>query len=103
MLRYFEQQRNNPKADAEQLSDITDTDDSAEWEVKQNIARQVVKEMGDPCKTVLNLYYWQRKSMREIAILMNYQNEQVAKNRKSKCMKTLKELLREQFRKNDLL
>lgn len=105
MLKYFAQQRKNPNLAPEQQSEIMDTDETIDPNEKEKhrIACQLVKEIGDPCKTVLNLYYWQKKSMREIAIIMNYQNEQVAKNRKSKCIKTLKELLREQFRKKELL
>lgn len=52
---------------------------------------KILNELGEPCNTVLSLFYWKQKSMKEIAIRMNYTSEQVAKNRKSLCLKTLKE------------
>lgn len=63
---------------------------SEEWMEMQNEIREVVEKLQEPCNTVLSLYYWERKSMREIAAEMNYKNEQIAKNRKSLCIKTLK-------------
>lgn len=82
--------------------EITETDETDEWNKKQEIARQLVFEMKNPCKEILNLYYWQQKSMYEIAVAMNYKNEQIAKNRKSICLKTLKAALIEKFKKEGL-
>lgn len=57
------------------------------------ITFDLVAAMEVPCQSVLSLYYWEQKSMAQIAQAMNYKNEQVAKNRKSLCMKKLKALL----------
>ena len=48
--------------------------------------RQLVENMPEPCKTILWNYYWGGKSMKEIAEAMNYNNADVAKSQKSKCM-----------------
>mgnify|MGYP000082089770 FL=1 len=42
---------------------------------------------------VLRLYYFDRKKMSEIASILGFKNEQVAKNLKCKAMKKLKELM----------
>lgn len=42
---------------------------------------------------VLRLYYFERKKMSEIAMILGFKNEQVAKNLKCKAMKKLKELM----------
>lgn len=72
-------------------------DESTEWEEIQRIAYQTVKNMQEPCNTVLTLFYWKGNSMKEIAARMNYKNEMVAKNRKSLCLKTVKELIKQKI------
>lgn len=54
---------------------------------------EMINEMGDPCKSVLSMYYFRKMSMKNIAIAMKYSNERVAKVRKFKCLKRLKEQL----------
>lgn len=83
-------------------SSMADTD-SEEGEPVQDVVNEVVSAMGNPCNQLLSLFYWERKSMKEIANIMDYKNEQVAKNRKSNCMKKLKERLLIRFREEDLM
>ena len=52
--------------------------------------REVVSQMGEPCATILRMYYWQDKSMREIASAEGYSNADTAKTLKSRCMAKLK-------------
>lgn len=74
---------------------IEENDDEKEWHQAQDIARLLVQEADDGCREVLTLYYWDRLRMSEIALRMNYQSEQVAKNKKSSCLRRLTyELLR---------
>ncbi len=54
-------------------------------EVKKHIGTLDVK-----CQEVLGLFYWKRFSMEAIAHEMGFKNEQVARNRKSKCLKLLR-------------
>lgn len=49
--------------------------------------------IGEICKDILTGFYFQKKSMREMLEAFHYENEQVLRNKKSKCMKKLKELL----------
>jgi RNA polymerase sigma factor (sigma-70 family) len=50
-------------------------------------------EIGDLCKRLLTGFYYEDKSMRELLHEFDYENEQVLRNKKSKCMKKLKDLL----------
>ena len=50
--------------------------------------------MGQKCKEVLYNFYFHRMSMHSIAQELNFANEQVAKNKKSRCLKKLKSLIR---------
>ena len=49
-------------------------------------------KLGDPCKTILTLYYYKRLSMDQIADQLGYNNKDTAKNMKYKCMKRLREI-----------
>ncbi|MEO1260469.1 MAG: sigma-70 family RNA polymerase sigma factor [Bacteroidota bacterium] len=53
----------------------------------------VFEKLGGDCKKVLVLHIYQFLSMQEIAATMNYDSDQVARNKKYKCLKKLKELI----------
>lgn len=53
----------------------------------------VLSQIGQVCSKILTGFYYEDKSMKELLSEFNYENEQVLRNRKSKCMKKLKELL----------
>jgi RNA polymerase sigma factor (sigma-70 family) len=74
-----------------------------DWERKQEIVYRAVCEMPEPCNSILTLFYYDRKSMAEIARTFNYKNEQVAKNRKYLCIGKLKEIIIPQLKKEDLI
>lgn len=61
-------------------------------ENKQKLV-QVFEQIGDVCKKILNSFYYENLSMKEMLVLFNYDNEQVLRNKKSKCMKHLKDLI----------
>jgi RNA polymerase sigma factor (sigma-70 family) len=52
-----------------------------------------LKEMGPPCKTLLQYFYYEKKNMDEIASLMDYKNPATAKNQKYKCLQRLKKMV----------
>ncbi|HWP82361.1 MAG TPA: sigma-70 family RNA polymerase sigma factor [Bacteroidota bacterium] len=56
--------------------------------------RHALEELGDPCKTLLLLYYWEEKSMSEIAEQMGFANAETAKSKKYQCKKALEEIVR---------
>lgn len=54
---------------------------------------QVIGQLGDACKQVLVAFYYQDLSMKEMLAFLPYENEQVIRNKKYKCLKKLEELL----------
>lgn len=64
---------------------------------------QLLGSLGKNCKKILVLYYYDRLKMKEIADLMNFANDQVAKNKKSSCLKKLKLIVSESPRLKDIL
>lgn len=61
--------------------------DGEEWIEAQNIVHQLIEESDEDCNLILRLYYWKRLKMEEIAQQMSYKTEQVAKNKKSSCLR----------------
>ncbi len=55
-------------------------------------ALQEMKQAGGNCFEILSRYFYQKQSMEEIAIAMNYTNSDNVKNQKSRCQKRLKEM-----------
>jgi RNA polymerase sigma factor (sigma-70 family) len=53
----------------------------------------LIDRLGDACKKILVYFYYEELSIKEIWERMNYENEQVVRNKKYKCMKGLMELL----------
>jgi RNA polymerase sigma factor (sigma-70 family) len=53
---------------------------------------KALMNLGEPCKTLLEAYYMQKKSMVEIAGAFGYTNADNAKNQKYKCLMRLKKL-----------
>lgn len=47
--------------------------------------------LGEKCKQLLTLFYFHQKSFREIASLLAFSDEQVAKNQKYRCIQKAKE------------
>ena len=63
-------------------------------EENEMIIQKAVKEMGEPCHTILVKQYWEDKSGEEIATEMNYKNKDAAKTQKYKCIQKLKSELK---------
>ncbi len=52
-----------------------------------------MKQLGDPCRTLLILYYYEEKSQEEIAAQMGFANAATVKSKKYTCKKMLEKLL----------
>lgn len=77
----------------ERLNEHTDltADLSMELHQTKTDLMKVIDGLGDACKKILLLYYFENKSMKEILATLPYENEQVVRNKKSKCLKKLDE------------
>lgn len=54
---------------------------------------KVMEALGENCKKILLHYYFENRSMKEILVLLPYENEQVVRNKKSKCLKQLEGII----------
>ena len=46
----------------------------------------IFSKMSDACKQILNLFYYEKKSMEEIALILEYKNADTVKSKKSRCI-----------------
>ncbi len=53
----------------------------------------LLEKIGDPCKTVLYLFFFKKYSVEAIAHTMGYKDERVVSKRKSVCLKQLRKLM----------
>lgn len=49
------------------------------------------KLLGDKCKKILTLFYYRGFTIEEITTQLNYNNKDVVKSQKSRCLKSLKD------------
>jgi RNA polymerase sigma factor (sigma-70 family) len=55
-------------------------------------AKKALEKLGQPCQKLIELFYYEKKSMEEISLILNYKNAETAKNQKCKCMVRLRKL-----------
>lgn len=72
-------------------------------EEKNDYLRKLLETLTGDCKRVLVYYYYDRLKMKDIAERMNFANDQVAKNKKSSCLKKLKSIVSMSPRLKDIL
>ncbi|MBS1575528.1 MAG: sigma-70 family RNA polymerase sigma factor [Bacteroidetes bacterium] len=64
----------------------------ADREAKNEVL-SVVARLGEACKKILLLFYYENMGMKEILENTDYENEQVVRNKKYKCLKQLEHMI----------
>jgi len=94
LKRLSQLQRISPEV--EKLEETVPVEEDLDSHEQKNVDFQVMeksmKNLGEPCKSLLEAYYHQKKSMVEIAVSFGYTNADNAKNQKYKCLMRLKKL-----------
>lgn len=60
---------------------------------KKEALDTLLKGLGEGCHRIMIFYYYERLSMKQIAEKMSFASADVAKNKKSSCLKKLKKLI----------
>jgi len=83
--------------------DIVMVDDDIEGHEKKDaeyeLMQQSIIKLGEPCKSILEAFYFKKQNMQEIAENFGYTNAENAKNQKYKCLMRLKKLFFKQIDK----
>ena len=86
----------------ENLVDIVPVDAEIEDHEKKNddfnLMENAMSKIGEPCKSLLDAYYLQKKNMQELALEFGYTNADNAKTQKYKCLLRLKKIFFAQYK-----
>ena len=66
-----------------------------------NFVLESLDKIGETCRRLLLLYYWEELSMEEIAVRMGFANATTAKSKKYQCKKALEQVLSGKVKHNE--
>jgi RNA polymerase sigma factor (sigma-70 family) len=100
LKRLNQMQRYNGQLD--HLEETIPVEEEMEFHEKRNtdfmVMETAMSKIGEPCKSLLEAYYIQKKHMQEIAADFGYTNADNAKTQKYKCLMRLKKLFFAQYK-----
>ncbi|MEO6548177.1 MAG: sigma-70 family RNA polymerase sigma factor [Ferruginibacter sp.] len=96
------QQMGKFSTQVESLEETIPVEEEIEDHEKKNddfiLMDHAMAKIGEPCKSLLDAYYLQKKNMQEIATEFGYTNADNAKTQKYKCLVRLKKLFFAQYK-----
>jgi RNA polymerase sigma-70 factor (ECF subfamily) len=75
--------------------------DELQHKERQRLVGELLEKTGEPCKSILRMFYFNGFSMESIASRLDYKNENVVKSTKIRCINDLKEKIRKFYNKDD--
>lgn len=87
-----------PVMDCEQPIEIADDEEEDLSESHLQVIGACLRRIGDACRSLLEGYYYMKKSMEVLAQDLGLQNANTAKTRKYKCMQRLKKMAHEEMK-----
>jgi hypothetical protein len=69
-----------------------DIEEHTRRDAEFEMMRKAIVSLGEPCKSLLEAFYLQKKNMQEIAVSFGYTNAENAKTQKYKCLIRLKKI-----------
>jgi RNA polymerase sigma factor (sigma-70 family) len=67
---------------------------------EQKLLKRCFSELGDRCRSILELFYYQGYTLDEIQEILEYSNKKVLKSQKSRCIRQLKDLVKKYHEKS---
>lgn len=90
------QQQNRYSTPGDSMESVVSVEEELEAHEQRNteyeMMENAINHLGEPCKSLLEAYYLQKKNMQEIAAGFGYTNADNAKNQKYKCLMRLKKI-----------
>ena len=80
----------DPEAHEDQSPSVLDSLIAAE---RAEMVRDALETIGDQCRKLLLLFYWEEQSMEEIAVRLGFANADTVKAKKYQCKKALERAL----------
>ncbi len=89
-------QRGNKECELKDVHDFLSVENDLEIHEMRDLQFSKMEEsllmLGEPCRTIIQDFYMQNKSMQEICDKFGYTNPENAKTQKYKCLQRLKKL-----------
>lgn len=79
-----------------------EVDDHEQRNSEFNMMEKAMGGLGEPCRSLLEAFYLQKRTMQEIASSFGYTNAENAKTQKYKCLMRLKKLFFSQYKNEPL-
>ena len=90
------QQANRYSGDIGNAEVLVQVEDDIEGHTRRDaefeMMEKAINSLGEPCKSLLEAFYLQKKTMQEIAVNFGYTNAENAKTQKYKCLIRLKKI-----------
>ncbi len=82
--------------------DLEDKPDTEQQQKEKHleIVQQCLEKLGEPCRTMLELYYYHETGLDTLANMLHYKNSDTVKNLKSRCLMRLRVMVTEQINKH---
>jgi RNA polymerase sigma factor (sigma-70 family) len=85
--------------DVQQVDLVDEPDHEVQWNEKNlELVRRCLEKLGEPCRTMLELYYYHDTGLEALAEMLHYKNSDTVKNLKSRCLMRLRDLVTEQIK-----
>ena len=73
--------------------DDNELDNEAVLNERQHSLKEALNKLGDPCRSILMFFYYEKLSMDKISERLGYTNADNAKTQKYKCLNRLKSMM----------
>jgi RNA polymerase sigma factor (sigma-70 family) len=104
LKRLQQQQKYLPHVNG--LDETVPVEEEIESHTQRNSEFQMMEKallhLGEPCRSLIEAFYLQKRSMTDIAGHFGYTNADNAKNQKYKCLMRLRKLFFAEFKNNDV-
>ncbi|MEM6260863.1 MAG: sigma-70 family RNA polymerase sigma factor [Bacteroidota bacterium] len=101
ILNRFQQQKRQPVVDvnAERQEEIDPVSPEVLWELtdRQRVLKQAIDGLGETCRKLLTLLYYHKYATESVMATMGYNNTNVVKSQKNRCMKSLRTIIKERY------
>jgi RNA polymerase sigma factor (sigma-70 family) len=81
---------------------VNNVEDFIISEEQKKIVQFFINKLKEDCKRILVYFYYHKLAMHEIAKEMGYKNDQIARNKKVKCMRAFQAIIKNSRFENEL-
>ena len=104
--KILEQRKSSYKFSKRSDHEVLDVPEIGRWENEDyeaslQMVEQSLHKLGDPCRTLLELYYFHNMTMEEIAKRLQHKNTDTSKNVKYKCLRRLRKIYHDKYVRTD--